>query len=59
MPTLGFVPIASVTFVELSDVTTFPFASSTLTVTAGEIEDPATTLEGCCVNANFVAVPGT
>ena len=59
VPLLGFVPIASVTFVELSVVTTLLFASSSCTVTAGVMVWPATVLLGCTPNLRCVAVPGT
>jgi hypothetical protein len=47
-----------VTFVELSLVTTLPFASSTETATAGVMVAPALVFVGCCVKTSCVAVPG-
>jgi len=57
VPLDGLVAIAMVT-VALEVVTTFPFESSTSTVTAGEIDAPAGVLEGCTPNATLLAVPG-
>jgi hypothetical protein len=57
VPTPGFVPIATVTEAVL-DVTVFPFASWIFTVTAGEIDAPAATLDGCVPKATFEAAPG-
>jgi hypothetical protein len=57
VPEPGLVPIARVTSVKLSVVTRFPFASSIRTVTAGEMDAPATVLEGCCKNVSFEAKP--
>jgi hypothetical protein len=37
--------------------TIFPNESSTVTCTAGAIEAPVVTLEGCTVNASFAGVP--
>ncbi len=54
----GFAPIASVTFVALSVVTTLLFASRTCTDTDGEIATPATAFAGCTLKARCVAVPG-
>jgi hypothetical protein len=52
VPVDGLVPMAMVTaFVAV--VTTFPEESSILTCTAGAIEEPAATAEGCTVNATF------
>src|SRR5712691_3360104 len=56
VPEPGFVPIATVIDAD-EPVTTFPLASSTDTCSAGLIDVPATALEGCMVNANFVAAP--
>src|SRR6202050_4996609 len=56
VPLDGFVPIATVTAL-VAVVTGFPEASPTVTVTAGVIVAPATTLEGCTVKASFDAVP--
>src|SRR5262245_21338682 len=56
VPPAGFVPIASVIgAVEL--VTVFPFASCTMTTTAG-IAAPAAVFVGCAVIASFAAAPG-
>jgi hypothetical protein len=55
-PPLGFVPIAAVTEAD-EVVTTFPFASSTETCTAGLMDVPATAFDGCPVKASFVAAP--
>ena len=56
VPPPGFVPMATVIEAVL-EVTTFPPASSTLTATAGVIEDPAAVFVGWTVKASFVAVP--
>ena len=42
----------------LSPVSTLPLESSTATVTAGEIAEPACALEGCWMNTSCVADPG-
>src|SRR5690242_10591933 len=52
VPPPGFVPIATVTAVVLSLVTTFPNGSSIDTRTAGAIGEPAATVVGCVVNTN-------
>src|ERR1700748_3079636 len=39
-------------------VTVLPLLSCTTTVTAGVMVAPADAFEGCCMNANFVAVGG-
>ena len=49
VPVFGLVPIASVTLVVLSVVTTLPFASSTATVSGGAIASPASAVVGCWV----------
>jgi hypothetical protein len=58
LPPPGFVPIASVIVVALSVVSTLPLASSTATVTAAEIAEPACALEGPWMKASCVADPG-
>jgi hypothetical protein len=56
VPPPGLVPIAIViAFVAV--VTRFPDASWTATCTAGAIEAPDTTFEGCTVNASFAGGP--
>src|SRR5438132_2315382 len=57
MPDAALLPMASVTVVVLSPVSTLPLASSTATNTDGEIVLPATVVVGCCVYTNCVAVP--
>ena len=57
VPALGFVPIASVTFL-VSEVTTLLFASRICTVIAGVMEAPAAVFVGCWLNTRCVAVPG-
>jgi hypothetical protein len=42
---------------ELSVVTTLPFASCTCTVTAGEIAEPALVVLGCTLKASLLAAP--
>src|SRR5438309_270170 len=56
-PDDGFVPIARVTKVALSPVSTLPLASSTATVTDGVIVALAAVLLGCCVYTSWVAAP--
>jgi hypothetical protein len=51
VPLPGLLPIAKLTVVLLSDVTTLLFASSTRTVTAGVIAPPAAVVLGCTLNA--------
>src|SRR5579872_5655606 len=58
VPLPGLLPIAMV-MGSVFDVTTFPAASSTLTVTAGVMEAPAAVLVGCWPNTSCVAVPIT
>jgi hypothetical protein len=56
VPLPGLVPIAMViAFVAV--VARFPDTSRTVTCTAGAIEAPATTFEGCTVNASFAGGP--
>ena len=57
-PPPGFVPIVKVTCVRLSPVSTLPFASSTATVTAGEIAEPATVVVGPWRKTRCAGVPG-
>ena len=54
----GLVPRASVTWVPLSVVSMLPWASSTATVTAGEIAEPDWASPGPCTKASWVAAPG-
>src|SRR5579863_8797747 len=56
VPVDGFVPMATVMEL-LAEVTTLPKASSTLTVTAGEMKLPAVTLVGWTVKASLFAAP--
>ena len=56
VPPPGFVPIARL-INALLDVTVFPPASWTVTVTAGLIALPATTVVGCWLYTTFVAGP--
>ena len=44
--------------VELSLVTKLPKASTTRTVTAGLMAEPATALVGCCPKTNWLAAAG-
>jgi hypothetical protein len=53
----GFVPIEMV-MLALELVTVLPFASRTVTCTAGEMFAPAAVLVGCTVKASWVAAPG-
>src|SRR5215467_15694040 len=56
VPPPGLAPNANVIeFVAVETV--LPELSSTATLTAGVIEDPAVTLDGCSVNASFVGTP--
>ena len=57
VPAAGLVPMASVTWVELSDVSTLPLASSTATLTAGVMTAPALALEGPWTKASLVEGP--
>jgi hypothetical protein len=56
VPELGLVPMATVIEV-VALVTTLPLASSTLTATAGVIEEFRTVLLGWVVNTSLEAVP--
>ena len=58
VPPPGLVPMARLTVVALSVVSMLPLASSTATVTAGEMVAPAAVLEGPWTNASWVAAPG-
>lgn len=58
VPLLGLVPIARLIVVELSPVSTLPLASSTATVTTGEIAEPAAVLLGPWMKPKWVAAPG-
>src|SRR5208283_5891707 len=49
--------MARLTVVALSEVSTLPLASSTATVTAGEMAEPAAALEGSWTNAKWLASP--
>lgn len=56
VPPDGFVPIAiEIDAVEV--VTVLPAASWIATVTAGVMDEPATTLVGCCTKATLAAAP--
>ena len=58
MPALGLVPIASVTWVELSLPTTLLFASSTETTAwVPKATPPVIEPPGCVVKTTFVAAP--
>ncbi len=57
-PPPGLVPMARVTFVALSPVSMLPLASSTATVTAGVMAEPATVLVGPSMKARWSAAPG-
>src|SRR5204863_338592 len=56
VPLAGLVPIASVMLV-VAVVTVLPWASWTVTCTAGVIAAPATALLGCTVKTSFAAGP--
>jgi hypothetical protein len=56
VPPPGLLPRATVTEALLFPIR-LPPASSTFTVTAGVIEEPAVVLVGCCAKTNFVAGP--
>src|SRR5438876_775453 len=56
VPLAGLVPIASVMLV-VAVVTVLPWASWTVTCTAGVIAVPAAVLLGCTVKASFAAAP--
>src|SRR6185437_10889915 len=59
VPLLGLVPMARLTWVLLSPVSTLPLASSTATVTAGEIAEPACASEGPWTNTSWLPVVAT
>src|SRR5438128_5910455 len=56
VPLAGLVPIASVMLV-VARVTVLPWASWTVTCTAGVIAAPAAALLGCTVKTTFAAAP--
>src|SRR2546421_32433 len=56
VPLAGLVPIATVMLV-VAAVTVLPWASWTVTCTAGVIAAPATVLLGCTVKTSFAAAP--
>src|SRR5205809_7413762 len=56
VPLAGLVPIASVMLV-VAVVTVFPWASWTVTRTAGVFAAPAAALLGCTVKTSFAAAP--
>src|SRR5205807_1556212 len=56
VPLAGLVPIATVMLV-VAVVTVLPWASWTVTCTAGVIAAPAAALLGCTVKASFAAAP--
>src|SRR5437879_5815599 len=56
VPLAGLVPIATVMLV-VAVVTVLPWASWTVTCTAGVIVAPAAVLLGCTVKASFAAAP--
>jgi len=58
VPPAGLVPMARLTFVELSEVSMLPLASSTTTCTAGVMALPAVPLEGPTMNASVAEAPG-
>ena len=58
VPPLGLVPMARLMEVPLSPVWTLPLASSTATVTAGVIAEPAALLVGPCTKARWLAGDG-
>ena len=57
VPPAGLVPMARLTWVALSEVSTLPLASSTATVTAGVMAAPTAVLEGPWTKASLVAGP--
>ena len=57
-PPPALFPKVSATVVVLSPISTLPLASSTATVTAGEMADPAAALVSCWTKASLVAGPG-
>lgn len=58
VPAPGLFPMARVTVVVLLPVSTLPLASSTATVTAGEMAEPACALLGPWMNTRLFAAPG-
>src|SRR2546425_284398 len=56
VPLAGLLPIASA-MLAVEPATVFPAASCTVTLTAGLMEAPAATREGCTLKANFAAAP--
>src|SRR5436189_5921963 len=56
VPLAGFVPIATVMLV-VAVVTVLPWASWTVTCTAGVLAAPAVALLGCTVKTTFAAGP--
>src|SRR5437762_1470955 len=56
VPLAGLVPIASVMLV-VAVVTVLPWASWTVTCTAGVIAAPAAAVLGCTVKTSFVGAP--
>src|SRR6058998_3272603 len=56
VPLAGLVPIATVMLV-VAVVTVLPWASCTVTCTAGVIAAPAAVLLGCTVKTSFAAAP--
>src|SRR2546430_1114040 len=56
VPLAGLVPIATAMLV-VAVVTVLPWASWTVTCTAGVIAAPATVLVGCTVKTSFAAAP--
>src|SRR5262252_11240326 len=57
VPPEGLVPMARLTVVALSEVSTLPLASSTATVTAGLMAAPAPVLEGPWTKASLAGGP--
>src|SRR5271157_5675525 len=58
VPPPGLIPMARLTVVEWSPVSMLPFASSTATVTAGVIAEPAAVVVGPWRKTRWVGVPG-
>src|SRR2546428_13990142 len=56
VPPLGFVPIATVTL-PVNPLAVLPWASRTVTCTAGVIVAPAVVVVGCTVKTSCVAAP--
>src|SRR5438105_1557907 len=57
VPLAGLVPMARLTVVALSEVSMLPLASSTATVTAGDIVAPAAVLEDPWTKASLAGGP--